>query len=338
MNKNGYISVESYVPEISFFEEKDGAGCRACFEDCAVIDTNQNNAVVAFRGLNLPNGGDYFQFLGLGERESTRIKSALSRASRVVIPCKIGILLVFGELLGATGLLVTLLLPPTKKFSDVPSLYGSVCRSFEALGRRDFVLLGELTEKSPRIEDRDTAHRLCELLYYPDSILSQKPLRDGIWTLSLRIANFAGCKLEKVGLPVRDVDCPPMEISRLVAFLLCAFLTLRQQSGTVSAEGEEAPFKNAALCYRVTLQAGKKAGSISTRSTEHNAETKNNASLEKRFPFLSCPCFRSFALKTEDGEITLEATLKSTAPHAVFATGGGAYVHLHVSLSARSVG
>ena len=101
--------------------------------------------------------------------------------------------------------------------------------------------------------------------------------------------------MDDVSVPLDAIACSTAEQDRLIAFLLCAFLSLRRQDGGVSAHADTK--ETTLLRYRI----------------EPIAEKIVVQASKSEFPFLALHSFRNFAVLTdENGTTALEAYLHPT--------------------------
>ena len=277
--------LNAYIPESLLTEEKQELARRVCREDCLIVDPSNGFRILTSRGSTAMQGDLLNKRFAIPPSEMRFLRNALSKHTRILLTGGSSrALLVFADLLRASGIL--LVLAPHADAS-------AVARLLNHLGRSEFAVSPALSRVSPvpHNTDGDVYEQLTELFFYLDRILSPSP-RFGLRTKTHLIANFAGCILDDVAVPLDALSCPPAECERLVAFLLCAFLSLRARDRGVSAKTDEA--EQSVLRYRVEPIA--------------DGDGRNVPPCD--FPFLSLPAFRHFTVLSADGEApTLEARL-----------------------------
>ena len=139
--------------------------------------------------------------------------------------------------------------------------------------------------------------QLRELFFYLNSFCYQYPFSHGLFTGSLRIAHFVGCRLECDPLPFDEHCLDSKEQTRLAAFLLCVFLTLRRRIDELYAElyADSAPLFRYRIC-------------AVTRSEDFLCDRSSNETVDVP-DFLSLSCFRDFQFSVSDGSIRFDALL-----------------------------
>jgi len=273
-------NVKSYVPEAFFLEGKDTSHARICREDCALVDPANGFRVVAGRGKEIALGEPYLPLCSLPSAERSFFQSTFAEHSHLLLDAGGSALLLFRDLLPASGLLLAVRLSHGA---------GEVRNALLLLRRADFVCSPAVCEASGKqIRAEESLCRLLsELFYYLDPILS--PTESvGLWTRTALIAGFAGCSAEYGELPVETGALIPAEVLRLSAFLLCLFLTARAESERTLASGE---------LGAVTLLM-----SVSISPTE---EATDSACA---YPFLGLPAFREIRLSRSNEGWTLLAS------------------------------
>lgn len=276
--------IKAYVPEFLMTDGKQENAVRVCREDCFIVDPADRFRILGWRTDTPVTAQHLTAARVLPTSELHFLESALTRSRRVLLMGRDRRpFLVFGELLPTTGILTVL-----SPYADA----ADVARMLHRMGRTDFAVTPSLGEIShmPSPEDDALYEQLCELFFYTDRMFAPAA-QIGLRTRTHLIANFAGCVLDDVAVPLDSLACSDAEQDRLIAFLLCAFLSLRTQDGGVSArtDATEPPL----LRYRI----------------EPIAEPKKTSS-EAVFPFLSLPTFQRFAVLTdENGVRALEAYL-----------------------------
>lgn len=284
--------LHSYIPESIAFSEKQKDSSRLFFEDCAVFEPAFENRILASRGKGLLLGKSFFALCGVSDPDKAFFQEIFHKHPRILLPAGKDSVLIFSEAFGDTGLLLGIRL-----HIDATALH----RVLHQIGQADFLCPDSLRSAplTPQLGDSDLCLRLEELFYYLWRMLSPKA-DFSLWTMCLLIANFAGCRLERVALPVQSPPFSKRDRLRLTFFLLCSFLTMRQKDGRVGAEGNALPEEEEQPLYRCTV-------SLTEESREHSAKKGRRAA---ELPFFLCAhCFSDLIASLTEGGITLEARL-----------------------------
>ncbi len=308
-------NVASFLPEAQILNQINGSCCRLCHEDCAVLDARHGNVCLAFRGLGPRPDGDYFRGLGIGETDLDFLRSAISTSSRVLLPSFAGPILVFPEWMEQTGLLIAIR-------PDLPKDVGAeeLLSLLHRIGREDFLpspsvraFAGMPSEHLPLCE------QLRELFFYADAIFCAAPFRSGLLNGSVRIASFAGCQPESRFFSAQEELRTPTEQVFLAAFLLCVFLTLRQQ--TVCACAETFPVSCASgsdspLQYSVRFLA----------APHESIASKHSAPLPlvaRELSFLNAPCFSEMQVSFSEDGVRFDTELSVSPTSNIYNTNAG---------------
>ena len=291
------MNIKSYVPELTLFDRKDEQSARTFDEDLSVVDPANGFCAVACRGRGSAVGQSVAEAYGIDPDELAFLRRALTSHKRILLQGKRGAVLLFADLLDTTGLL----LAAAPKISAA-----SAARLLRYLCRADFAITPALSAATGALqaEDKTAYDRLAALLYYTDRILSDDP-NTGLWTRTLLTANFAGCLLEATSLPVNTLALSRGEGHRLIAFLLCVFLTLRNRDATVAARAPEEGQGMDEIRYQLQIQP------MSGGRGENRLE----------LPFTQIPALRDcFVSTASDGETVLEMRLHPASGHKIRAT------------------
>ena len=278
--------LSSYVPESLHTQGKRQKPSRVFFEDLAVIEPDRGFRILASRGRNLPVGGDFFTACGISSSDAELVRSHAPAQAGFLLPCATGCAIFFCDLTVQTGLIPCVLLSHSAE---------EVFCAMKRMGKDGFVVPRRILSKGellPLRYDEALCQRLEELFYYVDRILHPAP-ELSLWTRSLLIANFVGCRLERVAFPV---TAPPLSAengARMTLFLICSFLTLRQKSGRVLTEGDEDSSN-----YQCTVSFFEERKPLAEEE-----DVLLESSEAPALPlFLEAPCFSSLmAIPTEDG-------------------------------------
>ncbi|MBQ7172888.1 MAG: hypothetical protein IJR88_02065 [Clostridia bacterium] len=241
-----------FIPELWAFRQKDSPACRELLEEVAILDVGKRRLLAA-------RGNRFAAPLPQEIWEDPSVPRLLSD--------KKGAFLLFPICGEDLCQILSLYLPrPASLVSSALLL----------LGRREIRGLTKPSGEDPRL-----FALLSELLFYLDRLLfAQKSLP--FWTVVLRSANFAGCKLKKSGPPAVSLSLAKEEIPPLFAFLTCFFLSVRASGN--AAEIDLHP----SLCYSVRF------GVLSSDERQEKLPET---------PFLDCSAFRRFSLaKIDSGQ------------------------------------
>lgn len=315
--------LSSYVPESLHTVQKRQSPCRLFFEDCAVIEPEKSFRILASRGGNLPLGEDFLKVCGVLPSDTTLLQSTRAKQSRFLLPCKKGCVLLLGDRLLETALFLGILIQRDAK---------EVLCALERLGQNTFATpQGMLSEGHPLQSRYDEA--LClqmeELFYYLERILHPAP-EASLWTRCLLIANFAGCRLERVALPITEPSLSETDHARITLFLLCSFLTLRQKSGRIWTEGEKDDPN-----YRCTVSFFEE--SLPFLEAEEPDQSEQDEKSEAPF-FLQAPCFSSLTAIPTDSGMKLETKfplLQKNPPLGAFNTSTRLCLHFLLAQACR---
>ena len=285
-------NLHSYIPESLAFLDKQKDSSRLFFEDCAVIEPAFENRILAARGEGLLLEKSFFDLCGVSASDQSLFQECFHKHPHFLLPAGNDSVLIFSEAFGDTGLLLGLRL-----HIDAISLR----RALFQIGQVDFVCPDSIAAAplTPQVGDAELSLRLEELFYYTSRILSPKD-EGSLWTWCLLIANFAGCRLERVALPVQSPPFSRRDRMRLTFFLLCSFLAMRRKDGKVGAGGEELVENETQplYCCKVSLEE---------EARDYLAK-KGGKTTELPF-FLCANCFSDLAASITDCGISLEARL-----------------------------
>ena len=269
---------ERYLPEAALFAGKDGRTCRPFVEDCVVAEASDGFPILAERGVGTQIGVGLSDLTGIGE-ETLRAALALPRAeNKNPLPCRGGSVLLFDDLLRSTGLIVALRLrdnPETVR----RAILSPVAQPFYA----DLL--------PPPNAEEERLCRIAESIRATRKILSPERF-PGVWTHCLRIADFAGCRVEYSSIPIENLPLDRTSQDTLTAFLLCTFLTLRRSNGAVGSVGEGVRDR-----FRIRVEQ--------VRDVDVGALSSEGA--KSILPFLRAPCFGSIGCRGDGRLLTIEA-------------------------------
>ena len=279
--------IRSYIPEAFFLDQKDEDHMRVCREDLVLVDPADGYRVVVGRGKEILAGEPFAPLVRLSRSERQFLEQSLGRKMRLLLQGKNEPILVFADLLEASGLLLVI----CPRF-DTENLK----RGLALLGKSEFISSNrsEAGAPSPRNGDAAVCKYLQELFYYLDRIFSvSEELR--LWTTAALIANLAGCHANFAAMPTEAVTPLPMDRLRLLAFLLCLFLSMREEAISATATGEVSEL-SISLSASPLLPTGKASAC--------------------NYRFLQLPAFRDISISLRNGGWVLEASFCKKTEHA----------------------
>ncbi len=267
-----YEMLRSYVPEKLFFEDKDRRRCRRLHDDMAVLDADSDFRILAARGFSEPIGTPLFSSLSVSDADLARVDAFLkSNGTCLLIGAGGASILLFSAWYSSCRLLLAIRIHREER--EVRDLLDAA----EA-GAAVPVFSPEEPDEAPLLL------QLAEIFYYTEHILQD---RGNFWTHCLTVANFVGCRLEQLQLPVSGVSLEEKDFHRMTAFLVCLLLTMRARDGRIRATettAEDVIFGMhiSQSPYVLEDRAGPAA--------EHAIE-------EDVLPFLQIPAFQGFAAR-----------------------------------------
>jgi len=213
--------IKSYIPEKEFFDGKNMIASRLFHDDCAMLDINNDFRVIAERGFHMSTGTPFFDTVHLQKAEITRIRQFIhSDEELLILPSEASTLLLFSALIQSTSTLLVIRTPHSEE----------KVRNALEFARRDAFSPVFCLENEQRSSEAELREQLAEIFYYLDRIL--KPSSEiGLWTHLLLIANFVGCRLDRISLPISIPKISQHDRDRLTAFFLSAFMILRYHTG-----------------------------------------------------------------------------------------------------------
>lgn len=290
--------VESYIPELQYFQSKHQNGARRIHEDLAVLDAAKDLRVLAGRGRFVRNGEPLATLCGLPREELAFLHRSLPASHCTALLGSCGVVLVFADLLKESGTLLAVL-----PHADVAETVRSLSYVEEPIALSPALIAKPVTETNT---NEEVCEQIREVFFYVSRILKRNADL-GLWTRTLLLANFVGCRTDETSLPTQAIPLTSPELSRLVAFLFCTFLTLRQKDGHVGAWCEFPTVRDLPYSYRVSFEP------LPDRKQTSPVSIANG----EDFPFLSHPAFRSFSIQSTAEGIVLEAILAQGAPTAL---------------------
>jgi len=277
--------MQNYLPEKKYLESKQCRCSRILREQVAVFSATENFRLLTCCGASDPTKQTLFQAYDLKREEQDFLKIALKSHRRVLVASAEGSLLVFGDWMADTGLLLALRLPESKSL---------LARVLAVMGRGEIVISPH--EVPPHAKDPspdDAIEHLAELFHYLDRVFSPAD-QIGLPTRAALIAELIGCRVDPTALPGALSDPPPQNQHRWTAFLFCALLSLRNENVSLSSVGN----LRCALSY-------------DNGSIDEKAETTAASEKDERFAWTKHPCFAPFAISIEGNTVSVRADATS---------------------------
>ncbi|MBR2018913.1 MAG: hypothetical protein IKA05_00775 [Clostridia bacterium] len=286
--------IESYIPELRYFESKHRSSARPMHEDLALVDVQNGYRVLACRGACMRVGESLPTLCALPQEELAFLEQSLASEKCIALLGDGRVCLVFSSLVQETGLALAVPLhaPASSVCRDLRFQDGALLLSPAVAGH---------SVGATALED-EAWETVREIFFYMHRIF-QKDRSPGLWTRSLLIANFVGCRLDGVELPTQELSLANADRARLLALLFGLFLTLRQKDGYLSAA---CPLPDPAVLpytYRVSFEPlpdRKASGSAAAADTEV-------------FAFLSHPSFQNCSVRVAQNKLVIEAVLPQKA-------------------------
>lgn len=275
--------MQNYLPEKRHLEGKQNRSSRVLRERIAVFSAGADSRLMASYGLNASAGQTLFQVFDFEREERDFLESSLKSRRRVLAACAEGSLLVFGDWMADTGLLLVLHLPEPKSL---------LARVFALMGRGEIAVSpGEEPPHAKGFAPDDAIEHLAELFYYLDRIFSPSA-EIGLPTRAALIAELIGCRIDRDALPAAISELPSENQGGLTAFLFCALLTLRNENVSLASVGN----LRCSLSYT--------EGSIGKKETA--TSEKNEA-----FAWTRHPGFAPFEILIEGNTVSVRADARS---------------------------
>lgn len=291
-------SVRSYLAEPTLLDPKQTRDAWIYRESCALFDRATLTSLIHRED----HGGtpcSLTEFAALPMEEQDFLHHVLNSNDHVVLHGEQGVLILLRHLELATGLLLALRASVTggerqhlirtarqMGFAISPACQ-RLCRGGSPHGQEQHDAVGE------------SLHKLCNLLTPPP--VQYLPGR------ILHLASFAGIALDVSQLPLLPSRLSPLQQSRLMAFLLCLFLTLRRQNGRLNLRDlpkehpdSYAETKDRPLHFRMEW---------SRIPSTHRASSRTDTQASPLPPVLNRPCFGEFRIVDGPGGLAVELTL-----------------------------
>ena len=292
-------TVFSFIPELHFQENKDLSKCRNFHDDCAVIDSEDSFRIIASRGMESEIGKSFFDAVKMKPPARDTMGRFLADSNGIMLlPTEKGSVLLFSAWYSTTSLLFAICLGVDAK--EVRKILDF------AQGHAIYARFGE--EKTEKEKDSVERH-LEEIFYYTSRIFSPK---GEMWNHCLTVANFVGCRLEQLSMPLRLTHISEQNFHRLTALLVCALLELRHQYGKTRIRETLKDGQNVGkvqvddsdeIC--ITIEQLRQTSPIYTETSIHQKEET------ELFPFASLPAFRTFTFLKEGENLIFQATFQN---------------------------
>lgn len=289
MPMNSY-KIESYVPEESFFGNKSKLFCRALYDNCFVIDTQNNNGVLA--------AGNFEEPLALSMAEAAALLTLFDGENEFLsLPHSSGTLLVY---------------PAWRQLKFALAFYfeeslEEVQKAYQNAQRYAFSALFDIENEDGFNQRLRLKTKLCALHFYMEHLFGDKRETNAVAHI-LMIANLVGCHLQETSVSRIDVTLDEGEMERLGAYLFCTFLTMRRYNGKVSAQTDENTSNLTHVVQKYGLRIQQSVQSKVARPTEFDLPSPLAMA-----NFAEHPHFHNYKIEEADGAIRLHIPLPQKA-------------------------
>lgn len=296
MPMNSY-KIESYVPEESFFGNKNKFFCRALFDNCFVIDTQNNNGVLASGKSDDP--------LALSMAEAAALLTLFDGENEFLsLPHSSGTLLVY---------------PAWRQLKFALAFYfeesiEEVQKAYQNAQRYAFSALFDTKNEDEFNQQLHLETKLCALHFYMEHLFGDKRETNAVAHI-LMIANLVGCHLQETSVSRIDVTLDEGEMERLGAYLFCTFLTMRRYNGSVSAKTDENTANLTHVVQKYGLRIQQSVQSKVARPTEFDLPSPLAMA-----NFAEYPHFHNYKIEEADVAIRLHIPLPQKAMLSSFGT------------------
>lgn len=226
--------LDNYAPETGFFLAKDSDGSPVHSCAYALIDAEDGFRVLVSRAAGREDDERLRAvFARFADEEPDFLSRLPAETPYLLLPSQTPgeSVLLCVSLLEKVGLILALLSPFPASVME---------RAARRLGRENDVARVPAPEAvAGSAGEEDAAAFLAELFFYADAFRDDVP-GVNLWTRVLRIANFAGCRLEGTSPPKGIPVLSDTDSARFSAALFCAFLQFRIGNGIVRTDGETA--------------------------------------------------------------------------------------------------
>ena len=261
-----------------------------------MVNAKDSYRIVAARGMEELVGECLFEVMKIAPTEQAKAEALVEKDdASCVIPIENQTLLLFSAWYRHTGLMLAVCLPhPEEKV-----------RKILEFAQRSAIKPLFCADGYENWEDEDLLD-LQETFYYLSRIF--KPT-DEIWNHCLAVANFVGCSLERLSMPISMPLIDDEEFGRLTAFLFCCFMELRHQYGKTSVLNDLQNLENVGkvqvekdeelhVTVRQDFSAPPKIQRVSSDQSTQQAIS---------FPFASLPAFRGFSMMQDADTLIMQA-------------------------------
>ena len=296
------FKIESYVPEESFYQGKDARFCRTAYEDCFVIDIENDARILASLRGNCEIGASLVQNMKLSLADAAALFNLFNGTKEfLILPCPAGTLLVFPAW-QTLGLALVFFLKENAE---------EVQKAHQNAQRYAFLDVFEVEEDAKINQRLRLEQRLCTLLFYMEHLFGVKRQANAMAHV-LMIANLVGCHLQETTVLREGLALDENELNTLGAYLFCTFMTMRRYNGRVSATNLPKESENTEILTHVPQEYGLRIQqTVRTRvskTTQFDLPTKADVA-----NFTAHPAFQNYTAEQTDNGICLHIPLKQTA-------------------------
>ncbi len=284
--------IESFVPEENFYQGKDARFWRAVYENCFVIDVQNNVHVIA------SCRGD--KTLNLTFDQVATIQNLFDGSKEfLILPTSGGTLLVYPAWQHLGFALAFLLNENAQEVEE----------TYQKAQRYAFSTVFDADNTQENNHPLSLENKLSMLCFYMECLFDEKKSTNATAHI-LMIANLIGCRLHKVSVSSFHITLDEEELERFGAFLFCVFMTMRQYNGKVSAlpDGNQthANLQHVSQEYGLRIEQ-----SIKERIAKPTAFDLPSAS--DVASFVTHPVFKKYRTEEENGVIRLHIPLRQKA-------------------------
>lgn len=291
------FKIESYVPEESFLLGKDARFCRAAFENCFVVDIENDIRILAacrsgdLIGTTLPKA------YSLSMADTASLINLFHGGNKfLMLPCSCGTLLIYPAW-QRLGLALAFLLKENIEL---------VGKTHQNAQRYAFSMVLTDLKEEENTPQGELERKLCTLDFYMDRLFGDKR-EINVAAQILMVANLMGCKLHEMSVSRINVTLDEREVERLGAYLCCMFMTMRRYNGKIStsddAEENSDFLTYATQEYGIRIQQSVQEKVI--KPTAFDLPTQADVA-----SFATHPAFANYQIKESDGTISLHLPLR----------------------------
>ena len=301
MSMHNY-KIESYVPEENFFCGKDESFCHSAFENCFVVDVQNNTLIIAACRNAAYVGRNMADAFSLSMASTASLLNVFNGSTTPQI------------LAAPKG---TLLVYPAWQRFDLALVFflkedcESVEKAYQNAQRYAFSAIFDvkIEEKSNPLAPLE--YKLCALHFYTDRLFGATR-ETNVTAHVLMIAALMGCRLREVSVLQNKITLSEQELERFEAYLFCVFMTMRRYNGEVRAETEEESDTVDAFSTPVLQEYGLRIQQR-VRDTIKSPTPFDLPPHQEMASFANHPVFTNYRMERSDGVLQLRIPLYQKA-------------------------